>query len=398
MNSPANISSLISTDTNVAVWNATPALPSAPAKTLKVLHVINGEHFSGAERVQQLLGRCLPEFGVDPHFACVKPGKFPAMCGLPDEKVHLFPMRGRVDWKSMRQLSDFVRSEQFDLLHAHTPRSAMVTGFVAKTCGLPWVYHVHSPTARDSTRAILNRVNDIVERWSLRNCSKIVTVSRSLRREMLHQGWDRTKLVAIGNGVACQEPIVPEDRKTRNSWTLGMVALFRPRKGIEVLLEALSLLPDELDSIELRVIGGFETEAYEQQVRQLIASLGLKSRVHLTGFTTDVSQEMRQLDGMVLPSLFGEGMPMVVLEAMAVGVPILATRVEGTPEVVRDGVEGYLAAPRDPVSLASAIERFTQSRDRWTEMSHNAFQRHREHFTDRRMAEKLARVYRSMLR
>ncbi len=398
MNSPANLSSLISTDTSVAVWNATPALQASKTKTLKVLHVINGEHFSGAERVQQLLGRCLPEFGVDPHFACVKPGKFPLMCGLPDEKVHLFPMRGRVDWKSIRQLSNFVRREGFDLLHAHTPRSALVTGLVAKSCGLPWVYHVHSPTARDSTRAILNRVNDLVERWSLRNCSKIVTVSRSLRREMLHQGWDRTKLVAIGNGVACQDPIVPEDRKTRNSWTLGMVALFRPRKGIEVLLEALSLLPDELDSIELRVIGGFETEAYEQQVRQLIASLGLKSRVHLTGFTTEVAKEMRQLDGMVLPSLFGEGMPMVVLEAMAVGVPILATRVEGTPEVVRDGVEGFLAAPRDPVSLASAIERFTQNRDRWIEMSHHAFQRHREHFTDRRMAEKLARVYRSMLR
>ena len=213
---------------------------------------------------------------------------------------------------------------------------------------------------------------------------------------MLRQGWSRHKVVAIGNGVAAQTAIDPICRKDAKTWKLGMVALFRPRKGIEVLLEAIARLPITAPSIQLQVIGGFETQAYEHEVRQLIASLHIESKVNLTGFTKEVTERMRELDGMVLPSLFGEGMPMVVLEAMAVGVPILATRVEGTPEVVRDGVEGVLAQPRDVDSLVDAIVRFTASRSKWQQMSHQAWERHRAKFTDLCMAEHTAKVYRSL--
>jgi glycosyltransferase involved in cell wall biosynthesis len=88
---------------------------------------------------------------------------------------------------------------------------------------------------------------------------------------------------------------------------------------------------------------------------------------------------------------------MVVLEALAVGVPVIATKVEGTPEVVRDGIEGLLAEPRDPVSLAKAIETFVSSRSRWTEMSQQAVIRHRSKFSDVEMARRTANVYRKML-
>ena len=100
---------------------------------------------------------------------------------------------------------------------------------------------------------------------------------------------------------------------------------------------------------------------------------------------------------MVLPSLFGEGMPMVVLEAMAVGVPVIATRVEGTPEVIRHGEEGLLAEPQDPESLAQAITEFMASRSRWTEMSQRAVARQRDHFSDTHMAMMTAQVYRRIV-
>ncbi len=180
---------------------------SSVPKTVRVLHVINGEHFSGAERVQQLLGKRLPEFGVQAEFACIKPGKFASMCELNPDWVHSFPMKSRWDLATIDRIAQLVKEREFDLLHAHTPRSALVTGWVARKTGLPWVYHVHSPASRDSTRVWINRVNDLVERWSLANCSKIVTVSRSLRREMLRRGWSKDRLVAIGNGVAEQSCI-----------------------------------------------------------------------------------------------------------------------------------------------------------------------------------------------
>ena len=273
----------------------------------------------------------------------------------------------------------------------------MIASFVAKRCNLPWVYHVHSPTARDSTRALVNRVNAWVEAYSLRNADHIITVSRSLRREMLSRGYSRQKITAVANGVAEQPPIDPIERITQNHWKLGMVALVRPRKGIEVLLEAIAKLNAGRDRISLDVIGAFETTEYEASIRKLIHRLNLEGIVHLRGFTKDVPAIMRTLDAMVLPSLFGEGMPMVVLEALACGVPVIATRVEGTPEVIRHGQEGLLARPQDSDSLSDAIQAFISDRAAWCRMSRAAVQRHRQRFSDTKMAERTARVYRNLV-
>ena len=105
---------------------------------------------------------------------------------------------------------------------------------------------------------------------------------------------------------------------------------------------------------------------------------------------------MRTLDAMVLPSLFGEGMPMVVLEALACGVPVIATRVEGTPEVIRHGQEGLLARPQDADSLSQAIQVFISDRSVWCQMSRLAVRRHRQGFSDFTMAERTAKVYRKL--
>ena len=366
-------------------------------KSIGVLHIINGEHFSGAERVQQILGKRLPDQTVTPHFVCLKDGKFPEMCGLDPTMVSVQSMRSRLDLSLVRKIANQTKEMNVDLLHAHTPRSALIASFVARLTGLPWVFHVHSPTARDSTRAIINRMNDAMERWSLWNSDHIVTVSKSLRREMLKRGYDRKKITCIPNGVAEQTPIDAFQRINEENWTLGMVALIRPRKGIEVLLEAMARVKENVPNVKLDVIGPFETKEYEVDVMQLVRKLQLEERVQFRGFTRDVPAAMRRLDAMVLPSLFGEGMPMVVLEALAVGVPVIATKVEGTPEVVRDGIEGLLAEPRDPVSLAKAIETFVSSRSRWTEMSQQAVIRHRSKFSDVEMARRTANVYRKML-
>ncbi len=364
---------------------------------MRVLHLVNGEHFSGAERVQQLLGKRLPELGVDARFVCLKRGKFVEHCGLESERVEVIPMSNRFDLSVVRRIEQYAKHEGFDLIHAHTPRTAMIANLMSRATRIPWIYHVHSPTAQDSTRSIINQVNDWVESLALRTVSHIVTVSKSLRRTMLSRGYRRQQLSTIANGVAFQEPIDALARKNREQWKLGMVALVRPRKGIEVLLEAIHRLNVAGPRITLDVIGGFETVEYETKIRGLIDSLGLRSQVFLRGFTDNVPAALRQLDGMVLPSLFGEGMPMVVLEALALGVPVIATRVEGTPEVVRDGREGVLAEPRDPQSLAAAIERFVQNRSDWCLMSTRAWARHRELYSDVRMANATAKLYRSIL-
>jgi glycosyltransferase involved in cell wall biosynthesis len=205
-------------------------------------------------------------------------------------------------------------------------------------------------------------------------------------------------VVAIANGVAEQEPIFAIDRIEQSSWTLGMVALIRPRKGIEVLLQAFREVLRSNPEVRLNVIGSFETPEYESQVLAQTKELGIESAVRWKGFTRDVNSAIRELDALVLPSLFGEGMPMVVLEALAVGVPVVATRVEGTPEVIRDGREGYLAEPSNPQSLARTIERLISDRHAWCRMSQQAWNRHQESFSDVRMAQRVAHTYKRILR
>jgi glycosyltransferase involved in cell wall biosynthesis len=173
--------------------------------------------------------------------------------------------------------------------------------------------------------------------------------------------------------------------------------LFRPRKGIEVLLEALATLRHGGSPVTLRAVGGFETAGYQDQIRQLVGRLGLSDAVAWIGFTTQVGAELDRMDILVLPSLFGEGLPMVVLEAMAAGVPVVATRVEGVPEVLRDGRDGLLAEPGSARGLAEAIARIIRGEVNWAGLRQSALERHAGGFSDRCMAEGVAEVYRDVL-
>ncbi|MBM4092835.1 MAG: glycosyltransferase family 4 protein [Planctomycetes bacterium] len=361
-----------------------------------VMHVINGEHYSGAERVQDLLAQRLPEFGFDVRFACVKPGLFASSRQCRDAPLHEVPMRSRLDMRSAWRLANIVRQSGSVLLHAHTPRSLMVARVAAMLTGLPLVYHVHSPTSRDTTRAVRNWLNNTTERISLTGVDRLITVSQSLARHMRDEGFSPGRIVTVPNGVPAIES--PPSRSTpRATWTIGTVALFRPRKGLEVLLESLAQLRDRSVPCVLRAVGPFETPAYESSVRRLATQLGVDPLIRWAGFTNDVPAELATMDLFVLPSLFGEGLPMVVLEAMAAGVPVVATRVEGVPEAIREGVDGFLATPADAEDLARAIESVVRAPDTWQTLSRNCVDRHARYFSDRRMAEQVAGVYGQVL-
>ncbi|MFT5301850.1 MAG: glycosyltransferase involved in cell wall biosynthesis, partial [Mariniblastus sp.] len=100
----------------------------------------------------------------------------------------------------------------------------------------------------------------------------------------------------------------------------------------------------------------------------------------------------------VLPSLYGEGLPMVVLEAMANGVPVVASRVEGIPEAVRDGIDGLIFEPSNPTDLAGKLERLVGDLDRWKSMSESSLARQRNELSDLSMAHGVATIYDGLLK
>ncbi len=361
----------------------------------KILHVINGEHYAGAERVQDLLAMRLGELGFEVGFACLKPGQFAKVRQAKRAPLHEAAMRHRIDLRPIAELVRIVRTEGYQLLHAHTPRSALIGAIVSKLTGVPLVYHIHSPVTRDSTHWVRNRLNLIVERLSMRRASALIAVSESLGG-MISRKAGRAKVAVVPNGVpaadkactAVAEPAV---------WTIGTVALFRPRKGLEVLFHSLTKLRALGFPVRLRAVGRFETEEYEAKIKALAHQLDVAQDIDWVGFTEDVGAELARMDLFALPSLFGEGMPMVVLEAMAFGVPVVATRVEGIPEAIRDGIDGLIAEPDNPDDLARAIGLVVRGDVDYRAMRENALHRHAERFSDRTMAEGVARVYRRVL-
>jgi len=378
-----------------------PRLPvdsQAPPRiaTQRVLHVINGEHYSGAERVQDLLALQLPQFGYEVGFACVKPDRFPVVRQAQAAQLYQMPMSGRFDLGCARRLAELIQTENYALVHAHTPRSVLVGSLAAKWADVPLVYHVHSPTGRDSTRRLQNWVNAKLEHWSIRHAAQLIAVSPSLKKLMQQQGFAAERVTYVPNGVPSID--VPPRERPAQSWTLGMAALFRPRKGIEVLIEALAALRSRGVDVSLRAVGPFETPEYEQKVKALVERLGVGDAIEWTGFTNDIAAELRQMDLFVLPSLFGEGLPMVVLEAMAAGLPVVASHVEGVPEAIRHREDGLLVEPASVSQLALALEELVLGDElNYSQLSENARQRHGLCFSDRSMAENVAQVYRGIL-
>ncbi|MBL8827627.1 MAG: glycosyltransferase, partial [Planctomycetaceae bacterium] len=370
--------------------------PSTARATRRVLHIINGEFYAGAERVQDLLAQRLPEFGFDVGFAALRPRAFNSARRAQQAPLYDATMRHKFDLRPARALAQIVRDEKYELIHTHTARSALIGRAVSQLTGVPLVHHVHSPAARETTNRWSNRANAWLEHYVLPHAKAFIAVSSSLGRYARQMGLPHERVVVVPNGVPTPGPLASR-AKPVTPWTLGSVALFRPRKGLEVLIDAMGLLCEQGHDVRLRAVGTFESPEYQREILARVERLNLGSQIEWRGFQSNVYAELAEMDLFVLPSLFGEGMPMVVLEAMAAGVPVVSTRVEGVPEAIREGVDGLLADAADPVSLAGAIEQFVTGAVDWSTMRSEAYERQVQCFSDRSMAENVAQVYDAVL-
>ena len=373
------------------------ALPvPCPTATERVLHVINGEHYAGAERVQDLLAGALTPLGFDVAQVCLKPGRFAALRQGQAVPLYNLPMRSRFDLRPALQLARLVRQGGFRLLHSHGVRAAMVAGLASKLAGVPLVHHLHSPTDHDSTHPWQDRMNAWAERLGAQRASALIAVSNSVGQYARRQG--------LRAGKGCGHPqrragaaAHPGPRRRQEGLDPGHDRLVSAPQGDRGLAPAMALLRWRGVNVRLRAVGDFESPDYDHRVKQLVWDLGLEAAIDWVGFQRDIDGQLAQMDLLVLPSLFGEGLPMVVLEAMSAGLPVVAADVEGIPEAVRDGREGLLVAPGDPQELAGVIGRIVAGQFPWPALRAACLARHAERFSEVRMAADIAAVYRRVL-
>ena len=157
-------------------------------------------------------------------------------------------------------------------------------------------------------------------------------------------------------------------------------------------MQALPALRQNHD-VRLRIVGPFDCENYESDMRNMASNLGISSHIDWTGFTSNVNAEVSQMDVLVLPSVLPEGMPMVLLEAMSAGVPVVGSKVDGIVDVIRHEHNGLLAEAANPHSLSEQLLRILNGELSWEALRTNAIDDYQDKFSNTAMASAVAKIY-----
>ncbi len=297
-------------------------------------------------------------------------------------------------------LAQYLRQGHIDLLCTHAYKANVVGHFAAKHANVPWVPFVRGYTAETWQVTLYERL----ERSILVRSPWVVCVSPAQARELGRMRRGRRAPLVIQNAVLApretgisQEPTPSREELGFNgrAFVFGTAGRFSREKGHRFLLEAFALLHTMLPEqpVELLLLGeGREETALRTQARRL----GVEPRVCFAGFQRKPEAWMKIMDCMVQPSLT-EGTPNSVLEAMLLGVPVIATSVGGVPDVIDHGQTGLLVQPNSAVALAEAMKKMVRSASLRRQLSIEAKQRVERDFSPKRQRDLLEMLYKTML-
>jgi glycosyltransferase involved in cell wall biosynthesis len=301
------------------------------------------------------------------------------------------------DARALRGLVRAVRASRPDLVHAHSSKAGAVARLarvLAPHTPVLYTPHGYAHAGYFESRA-QRRAYALAERALTPLASRIVCVCEAERRLALGLGaGDRARLVYNGVAAPAGGPAHPalEALRARGP-VIATVTLLRPGKGLETLLDALPAVLAAHPAVQLAIAGaGVDREPLEARARER----GVAASVHFLGFVEDPAAVLRGADVFVSSS-WAESFPYVVLDAMALGRPIVATRVGGVAEAVRDGESGLLVEPRDAGALAQALIRLVSEPARADELGARARSQVRARFSLERMLEGLTSVYADLL-
>jgi sugar transferase (PEP-CTERM/EpsH1 system associated) len=377
---------------------------SAPERSLAtrrrpalIAHVIPTLRVAGLENV---VARLTDQLRVGLRHVVITPtGDGPMRARFPEDvPVIAMAEQHRPDrWNALRMARLF-RSLRPDIVHSRN-WSCVDAIIGARLAGVPIVIHSeHGREASDPEGR--NRTRRIGRRLLAPMVSQFVTVSRDLARWLIEDiGVPGRKVLSICNGVDTRRFVPGERRAARAALGLGSehvvigtVGRLDPVKDQAGLLKAFSQLAEDPRALLLIVGDG----PCRKDLEATVDALGLGRRVRLLGERNDVAAVLSAMDVFVLCSV-GEGMSNTILEAMATGLPVVATRVGGNPELVTDGNTGFLVEARSPDALAASLRRYLEDPMLLAEHGRAARDHIEAEFSLERMVGGYERLYRRLL-
>jgi glycosyltransferase involved in cell wall biosynthesis len=304
------------------------------------------------------------------------------------------------DFRSLRQLRHILKEEQIDLVHTHTSKAALLGALAARLLRRP----VSVNTAHNLGFIAMPNPMVKVLFWLYDRAlfalgtDAVIVVSQFVEQRVLTARLiARKKLHVIHNGIleanlhrrelVAQKP----SGDVNNIICVARLVWF---KGLHTLIDAMPQIVQRHPKTLLKIAGDGELEG---ALRQQVKKLGMGDYVEFLGLRLDVPHLLTNADIFVLPSV-SEGLPISILEAMTTGLPVVATRVGGVPELVEEGVTGFVVPPENPGELARAVNRLLDNPALCLEMGRSAQMKAAREFSATSMQERTADLYQALLK
>jgi glycosyltransferase involved in cell wall biosynthesis len=317
--------------------------------------------------------------------------------------VFVVPMRREIrplaDLTALVRIVKHLRRHRYDIVHTHSSKAGFLGRVAAWLCGVRRIYHTpHVYYFQWRPRSLAGRFYRFLEWLAGRLTTRVVAVSESQRRIAVRCGVVRPdRIVVIKNGV---DASLFQDASARNSkrrelgvgpgeLLVGMAGRLEPQKGCEHFIRAAKIVTEQLPRVRFVLAGSGHAE---RRLRALAKELRLDGALTFLGHRADLPQLYQAMDLFALSSLW-EGMPYVILEAMASGLAVVATDVPGTRDIVRQGETGFLVPPENEQAIAGRVLTLLRAPRLREEMGNRGRAYVRRFHTRARFLGELTRLY-----
>jgi L-malate glycosyltransferase len=364
------------------------------SSTLKILQVCSAESLGGGERHVIDLTRAMIERGHRLHLAVRR--NSPLSPALADAPVHWHELglRNAIDLVSAQQLAGIIRREKIDVMPAHVARDYTFCGLAARMA---------RPVRYFLTRHHFNPIkSNALYEWALGEAQALIAVSESVRGQ-LATAFPKLidRVVVIPNWIDTRsQSMSREEARTRlgigRPLAAGIIGQLTPLKRQDLFIRAAVKLIKEkkLKDAEFLVIGeaGPDDGEYDTRLRELVKKTGVEDYVRLIGYVDGLPKWLAALDIVAVVSR-NEGFSLALVEAMAAGCAVIATRAGGMAEIVKDGVTGMLIEPDNEAALIDALSGLLADKLRREELGRVARSDVIERFDREKVIDRIERLY-----
>jgi glycosyltransferase involved in cell wall biosynthesis len=296
-----------------------------------------------------------------------------------------------------RELADVIRAHDIDLVHSISYPAALYVALASRTTGVKQIWHEHNIKR-------LHAFNTRIYRFTAATAARVIGPSDAVSHNLRRAGIADDTAITVYNGIDLSRFRIDDARAAAVRQELGLrpgqpaVGLFGqmlPHKGHATLVQAAPALHARFPDLRCFFVGALENPPYQQSLTAAMAQAGVSDIFSFTGWRRDVPDVVRAMDVIVVATTTQEPAALALMETMAMGRPIVATRTGGTPELVLDGVTGRIFEPGDATQLARHLAELLADPAMRQALGTAGRQRMEAHFSLERHLQQMAAVYRA---